>query len=639
MGRAYALELQRLKSTVAFASDADVRSLTTLLADLVPRNLIFVGSGGSFTAAAFAAALHEQYTGQLSKAVTPLEAATRYPTTNTASVLMSARGSNPDIIGAFQALRFKEPIAAICASERNALLRLIDESGAGVGYGFTVPGGKDGFLATNSLLATLILLVRSYNSLFGMPELDLRGIGALSRTSQNVLHPNSNLLELAAADTIIALSSGWGWPAAIDLESKSSESGLSNVLLSDFRNFAHGRHNWLRQRAGTTAVVSIEDATNTGLADTILQLVPDDVCKVRLFSERAGPAVAIDLIGQVLHLVGSLGAIKGVDPGRPPIAKFGRTMYRNGFKVPSLPTARQTWIARKAEAIGLLPHEDTAFVAEGLDCFLDRFRHASIRAVVADYDGTLCAPSERFTGINEGMARSLSTLLADGVFLGVATGRGDSAFDDLRRVIPAEYWDNVLLGLYNGAVTLHLSDTYQDQGSDWYSQDDPTYETLQTLIDRLPVRVLRNAHQLSLIPTTPLNLENLRRSVIESLDNVIPPSYVHQSAHSVDILRARNSKAQTPQELQRLLGIADNEVLRIGDHGSWGGNDFDLLNQGLSLSVDVVSSNLDTCWNLGPPGSKGIRTTMQYLRALLPADGAFGLRVDFLELLAGRGKR
>ena len=639
MGRAYALELQRLKRTVEFASDADVRPLATLLADLVPRNLIFVGSGGSFTAATFAAALHEQYTGQLTKAVTPLEAATRAPTTNTASVLISARGSNPDIMRAFQALRFKEPIAAICASERNALLRSIDESGAGVGYGFTVPGGKDGFLATNSLLATLILLVRSYDSIFGMPELDLRGIGALSGTSQDGLQPNSNLLELAGADTIIALSSGWGWPAAIDLESKCSESGLSNVLLSDFRNFAHGRHNWLRRRAESTAVVSIEDATNTGLASTILQLVPDDVCKFRLFSEGEGPGAGIDLISQVLHLVGSLGAIRGLDPGRPPIATFGRTMYRNGFKAPLPPTARQTWIARKAEALGLLAHEDTAFVAEGLDCFLDRLRHASIRAVVADYDGTLCAPSERFTGMSESMARSLSTLLADGLFLGIATGRGGSAFDDLRRVIPAAYWDNVLLGLYNGAVMLHLSDTFLDQDSDCNPQHDATYEALQSLIDRLPVRVLRNTHQLSLVPTTPLNLDNLRRSVIESLDNVIPPSYVHQSAHSVDILHARNSKVQTIQEVQRLWGIADYEVLRIGDLGNWGGNDFDLLNQGLSLSVDRVSSKLDSCWNLGPPGTKGIATTMQYLRALYPVDGAFELRVDSSDLLAEKGKR
>ena len=172
-----------------------------------------------------------------------------------------------------------------------------------------------------------------------------------------------------------------------------------------------------------------------------------------------------------------------------------------------------------------------------------------------------------------------------------------------------------------------------------HPQHDPTYETLQTLIDRLPVRVLRNTNQLSLVPTTPLNLDNLRRSVIELLGNVIPPNYVHRSAHSVDILNAHNSKAQIPQEIQRLLGVTGNEVLRIGDLGDWGGNDFDLLNEGLSLSVDRVSSRLDTCWNLGAPGSKGITTTMQYLHALCPADGAFEVRVHFLGLPAKRGIR
>ena len=634
MGRSYAVELQRLKQTVEFACEADIQPLAALLTELVPRNLIFVGSGGSLTAAAFGATLHEQYTNQLSKAVTPFEAAIRHPTANTASVLISARGSNPDIVRAFQALRFKEPIAAICASEHNALLRLIDETGVGVGYGFTVPGGKDGFLATNSLLATLILLVRGYNAIFDLPELDLGEHDVPAGASLNVLHLHSKLGELAAADTIIALSSGWGWPAAIDLESKCSESGLTNVLLSDFRNFAHGRHNWLRRRAGSTAVVTLEDATNTGLADSILRQMPNDLCKVRLLSESEGPAAAINLVSQVLNLVGSLGALRGIDPGRPPIAEFGRKMYRTGFKAPNLPTARQTWISRKAEALGYLSHADSSFVADGLDTFLDRLRRASIRAVVADYDGTLCAPSERLTGMSERMARSLSTLLSDGLFIGVATGRGDSAFEDLRRAIPFQYWDNVLLGLYNGAVVLRLSDTLQDQNSELPPTHDATFDTLQSLIERLPVRVLRNAHQLSLVPTKPLNLDRLRRSVIECLTDVVPPGYVHQSAHSVDILHTQNSKAQTPEALQRLLGTTDDEVLRIGDHGEWGGNDFDLLNQGLSLSVDRVSSRLDTCWNLGPPGSKGIATTTHYLHALCLADGAFELRVN--SLLAGR---
>lgn len=634
MGRAYALELERMKQTVEFACEADIQPLAALLTELVPRNLIFVGSGGSLTAATFGAALHEQYTGQLSKAVTPFEAAIRHPTANTASFLISARGSNPDIIRAFQALRFKEPIAAICASEQNALLRLIDETGVGIGYGFTVPGGKDGFLATNSLLATLILLVRGYNEVFDLPELDLSVLDGPASASLDGLHPPGNLGELAAANTIVALSSGWGWPAAIDLESKCSESGLTNVLLSDFRNFAHGRHNWLRRRAGSTAVVTLEDATSTGLADSILKQMPDDLCKVRLLSECEGPAAAIDLVSQVLYLVGTLGALRGVDPGRPPIAEFGRKMYRTGFKTPSLPTVRQTWISRKAEALGYLSHEDSGFIADGLDSFLDRLKRASIRAVVADYDGTLCAPSERLTGISERMARSLSRLLADGLFIGVATGRGGSAFEDLRSAIPLQYWDNVLLGLYNGAVVLRLSDTLQVQDSDLPPTNDTTFDNLQSLVDRLPVQVMRNAHQLSLVPTKPLNLERLRRSVIECLADVFPPGYVHQSAHSVDIIHTRNSKAQTPAALQRLLRITDDEILRIGDLGEWGGNDFDLLNQGLSLSVDRVSSRLDTCWNLGPPGSKGIATTMHYLYALGLADGAFKLRVK--SLLNGR---
>ena len=177
MGRPYAIELDRLKETVEFACGANVNPLASLLSELVSHNLIFVGSGGSFTAATFAAALHEHHTGRLAKAVTPLEAAGRPDTTNTAAVLISARGSNPDIIRAFHSLCFKEPVAAICATEQSNLLRLINDSGIGVGYGFTVPGGKDGFLATNSLLATLILLSRSYEAALSLPTTDLKAIG------------------------------------------------------------------------------------------------------------------------------------------------------------------------------------------------------------------------------------------------------------------------------------------------------------------------------------------------------------------------------------------------------------------------------------------------------------------------------
>ena len=630
MGRAYGEELKRLGGTVAFAGAADVKPLVALLADMVSRNLIFVGSGGSFTAATFAAALHEEHTGQLTKAVTPLEASCRPPTSNTASVLISARGSNPDIIRAFNSLRFKEPIGAICATEQNALLRKITSSGIGVGYGFTVPGGKDGFLATNSLVATLILLARSYDSLFQLPESDLNGVGETPIIGKYCSHSIGDLSRLAKADTIIALSSGWGWPAAVDLESKCSESGLSNVLLSDFRNFAHGRHNWLRTRAKSTAILSLEDSTNKHLASSILQLVPDDVDKVRLFSGRRGPYASIELVSNVLHIVGMLGAESETDPGRPPVSIFGRRMYRNGFKESNARTVRKTWIARKAEAIGLLPHEDDEFLAEALDRFLERLKNSHIEAVVADYDGTLCGNNERYIGLSKRVADALNDLLRKGLILGIATGRGSSAHECLRKSISPMHWNKVLLGLYNGAAILPLSEPVSDRISGPMVHLDHVRKALQPLIGRLSVEISQNKYQLSLRPTTPMNLERLARSVSELLYAVDPLYGVRRSSHSVDVLCSSTSKAVMPPALEQFAGVNQNRLLRIGDLGDWGGNDFDLLSEGLSLSVDRVSSRLDSCWNLGLPGAHGPTTTVHYLSALKPAEGAFQLETTLL---------
>lgn len=57
----------------------------------------------------------------------------------------------------------------------------------------------------------------------------------------------------------------------------------------------------------------------------------------------------------------------------------------------------------------------------------------------------------------------------------------------------------------------------------------------------------------------------------------------------------------------------DSRILCIGDKGRWPGNDFDLLSEPFSLSVDEVSSDPVTCWNLAPAGYRGIQATLYYL--------------------------
>lgn len=626
MGRAYARELTRLPATAEFARYADISTLTTLLEEMASRSLIFVGSGGSLTAATLAARLHEYHTGRLTKALTPLEAATRPPTSNTAAVLISARGSNPDIIKAFRALRFQDPIAAICATKENTLLKQITKAGTGIGYGFAVPGGRDGFLATNSLLATLILIARGYSSIFGHASIDLEDIGKPQFGWQQGSHIDGDLVRLANAETIIALSSGWAWTAAVDLESKCSESGIANVQLSDFRNFAHGRHNWLRTRATSTAVVSIEDKSNSRLAESILTLLPDDVQKVRLISDKKGPCAAIDLVCHVFHLIGSLGAELGMDPGQPVVEKFGRKMYRKGLGATNQRTPRETWIARKANAIGIPPNGSHDFLATALDSYLERIRRTPIKAVIADYDGTLCGAHERHGVPRTEVRRLLNSLLHDGLILAVATGRGRSAHEALRRVISQQYWNSVLVGLYNGAVIVPLS-VHPNEPSGEAPHLVGARDTIHPLLNQLPIEVSYNSYQLSVRPCARLNLESLYRSIAELLSDTTLPITIRKSAHSVDIFGKPTTKALLARELERFEGVDSSSTLRIGDLGDWGGNDFDLLNEGLSLSVDRISSSLNHCWNLGPPGSKGVKTTVHYLDCLSHNGREFSLSV------------
>ena len=103
---------------------------------------------------------------------------------------------------------------------------------------------RDGFLATNSLLATEVWLARAYANSFS-------SISDLPDSPRSLLYDGMSegnfgelilglMQELGGRDTIVILHDSWGRPAAVDAESKLTEAGLVNVHLADYRNFAHG---------------------------------------------------------------------------------------------------------------------------------------------------------------------------------------------------------------------------------------------------------------------------------------------------------------------------------------------------------------------------------------------------------------
>src|ERR1700735_54232 len=145
-----------LESTYQRSLSLDTRSLAERLRALRNHSLLAVGSGGSQSTAYLIADLHQNYFGQLAKAETPLLARSHLDKSrSSAIVLVSARGKNPDILGVARAAVESEPISliALCASLHSPLSRIVNAFSRGFCFEFELASGKDGFLATNSLLA------------------------------------------------------------------------------------------------------------------------------------------------------------------------------------------------------------------------------------------------------------------------------------------------------------------------------------------------------------------------------------------------------------------------------------------------------------------------------------------------------
>ena len=621
MGKPYRSELRRIPATIDWALSQDIAALRrTLLRELGGYNLVAIGSGGSLVAAGFAALLHEAVTGRLARTATPLEAITRPPPRDTAALLLSARGTNTDIRRVAEMLPKLgyDAVSAVSTRKESPLGQILTGYGATM-HEFAVPGGRDGFLATNSLVATLVLLYRAALSVDWSPGQDDGDFA----TSHLAVEGSEKALDNR---TLVVLSQGWAGPAAVDFESRFSEAALANVTVTDPRNFAHGRHNWLSAHSADTGIVSLETQGSAREATRMLRFLPKDTDVLRVRSDREGPAATIELVRAVMELAGQVAEARGIDPGRPFVADFGRRLYRAG-STPYVGPREATSIEKKRRALFLGPRSNRDEIANALREFVLRLERTTFSGLVLDYDGTLCARDRRFEPLEPDVRNELNRLLGEGILLGVASGRGTSVFTQLQEALHPLYWNRVVVGLYNGAKVIELSEDMPELAGEIPQSLATAHQRMRPLESVLGFQSVVRPYQVSLRPYCGLGPSELRNVAIEQLADIVDVSVV-ASSHSVDIIPIDTSKTAVVDVLR---SKRPGCMLRIGDQGAFGGNDFKLLNTGLSLSVDLVSSSLETCWNLGAPGIVGPSLTLQYLRSLQGGPEVF--RFDTSRLL------
>ena len=270
------------------------------------------------------------------------------------------------------------------------------------------PTGKDGFLATNSLLGFVTLFTRAYAAEFGCDadwQESVDSVEPLLRNTSAVLEAWQTAMEpLWARDTIHVLHSSFTQIGAVDLESKFTEAALGHLQIADYRNFAHGRHHWLAKRGHGSAVIGFVTEQDRTIAERTLNLVPADIPQARILLDGGPTATALGSLIAALRITEWVGLKRGIDPGRPGVPEFGRKMYH--LRLPHrhrAPALRLT--PREAAAItrksGIAPNQlansgELRHWLKALAIFLKRLYGTRFSAVVLDYDGTLIDTRRRF---------------------------------------------------------------------------------------------------------------------------------------------------------------------------------------------------------------------------------------------------
>lgn len=617
MGRRFKDEIADIPGAIAWATSQDVLPLRRAVMNASSHSLFAIGSGGSFTVATFAAACHEKRFGQLSRAVTPLEyQGIGAAVPSAAALMLSAEGKNKDILAAARStLNFEHTAFALTLRTGSPLEAFAESSGAMTVAAFDMPWGKDGYLATNSLVAMLILLSKAY-----CREAGRDFIGALGYLTKEWLEDRRALIAAAISDyqvatQVLILFGTTSRSTAIDIESKFAEAALGTCQLADYRQFAHGRHLQLNNTQNALVIALISEP-DSAIASATLALLPTNIRLLTLDVPNDDDIAAVQGTIDSILITDVVADILGNDPGQPDVPEFCRAIHQLDLRslVDESPPAVPITVTRKLKR-GVNNSKSVCRFIKAEELYAERLERARIKALVCDFDGTFCETDKRFEGLDASLVGNIERISDYGIPIVFATGRGDSLLEDLRNKVPGRCWKDIFIGYYSGSCIARLDEDPS------FPPKDKRFDNLLSWLETMGVYAQIEAEPKVDCGQLGLRCGNhaSRHEAVSAIKLWIRREgllnwRVYCSGHSIDVLSDWAGKPRVVDFVVKKWAIdPEAEVLRLGDSGDFDGNDYELLCEGLALSVGAVSPDPDSCWNFLPTDKRGVVGTRYYL--------------------------
>ncbi len=642
MNPVFSAKLDALPSTLDLLRTYDPARLSAALAGSGPRHVLAIGSGGSAISAEYLARCRDSLGLGPTRVQTPMQIVLDHGDLTGSEVwLFSAGGGNPDVVAAAHAAldRGAAIVHLLSRNPEGEAARVVERHGGQV-HPVPVADPKDGYLATHSLLSFTGALLLASDAVSRDPsgaEILLDALAARLTEMRDREVRNSRIdafAGVAASDTLILAIDPLLRPVATLLDTSIWEASLCSVQTTDLRNFAHGRHAWLYHRASSTFLIALTGVDSEQIWSSIDCVLPDEVRRVQIYNATCGRlANAMGLIDG-LGLIEALGARTGIDPGKPGIGEFGREVYDDR----SLAVAAEAMPARvRHKRAGLARSDSFAGFGDPLHLIgrerIEALAQAYIGALVLDYDGTIVTTEKRWSVPDPEIVSELVRLVRAGVRFGIATGRGGSAGEDLRKVLPADILTSIPIGYYNGGhVRMADVDIRDDPAPEnaavtstasWLNARRDLFQTFRFKHRGPQITVdMDTLHTPYRFPQDLQACDPFRQGLVRVLG----------SGHSYDIVPTASSKLTVVQALAGELPTG-HTVLCFGDSGSRLGNDHALLSHVHGISVGEVCGAPNGCWSLFGHAPTGPSALLKILRALIPSEtGAIRLDVASLGL-------
>ncbi|WP_223476584.1 hypothetical protein [Oricola indica] len=621
-------KLDALPATLELFRVYDADRLAAALTAGTRCHALSIGSGGSAIAAEYFARCRDTLDLGPTTVQTPMQAVLdQHDLTQSDVWLFSAGGDNPDSVAASVAAfdRKARSVHLVTRNPNGAAAGIVEKGGGSV-HVVPVAEPQDGYLATHSLLSSVVSLLLACDAVSRDPRGTINLLDALASCLTDMRDPTTRTSRIAAmsrlrrTDTVLVASDPLLRPTAVLFDTSIWEASLCHVQTTDFRNLAHGRHAWLHHRKDETFILALTGSDSRATWTAMEAMLPTSLKRLTLDFRSCGRLDNALSLVDGLGMLEAMGGVLGIDPGKPGTGEFGRSVYEDR-SLANLANAMPAHLRHKRAAIAKSDAHDPT--DDSLDVIgrnrLETLSQAEIGGAVFDYDGTIVTTAGRWSVPDQAIVDELVRLHRAGLAIGFATGRGGSAGEDLRKVLPAEMLPSIPIGYYNGG---HLRFADVDIEHDHPPADPAITETAEWLRQRGEL-FLRHEFKHREVQIT-VDMDQLRHPYRFPVDMEACPPFadnrvrVSRSNHSFDIIPADSSKLVVVEALRAQLP-AWAEVLCFGDSGSRLGNDYALLSHRLGISVGEVCGAANGCWSLFGAGPIGPEALLRILRVLIPS--------------------